>query len=94
MDDNRDRDVTDIPAAHDWRTAGMLLAAGWMGVAFFYPRLWAYGTAAMLALAFGWFTVKTIFGITSNRRALAFAPLAGAAWLAFFYAAFLVLGMN
>ena len=60
----------------------------WMGVIFFYPRVWAIGTAAALAMSMGFGTAKGIFKIKSNTKALALSPAIGVLWIGFFYLLF------
>jgi hypothetical protein len=63
-------------------------AALWMGVIFFYPWIWAIGTATALVMALGYGTTKGILKIRSNKKALALAPVIGTLWVGFFYLLF------
>ena len=63
--DRDDRDFHLIGISHFG--AFGIPAALWMGVIFFYPLIWAIGTAAAIVVALGYGTAKGILKIRSNR---------------------------
>lgn len=73
-----------------WFSLFGLPAAGWMGVIFFYPLVWAIGTGFAIAMILGYGTARGILKIRSIKRAVALSPICGGLWILFFYVLFAI----
>jgi hypothetical protein len=66
-------------------TLGMIAGSGWAMLAVIHPVVWAWVTAVVLAMLFGLFTAKFLFGVHNLWKALALAPFLGCCWIGLFY---------
>ena len=64
---------------------GGVLSSMYIGLAVLYPLTWAWLTAILLAMLFGLFTAKFIFGVDYLWKALALAPFLGCCWIGLFF---------
>ena len=64
--------------------SGTLFVAPYMALAMFYPVVWGWVTAILIAMLTGLFTARFIFDIRPFWRALALAPFLGCCWIGLF----------